>query len=244
MIEDFNISLNKENYSQKNNKIDPANACGPTNMIMAADYAGWNIPMSIFPDLAQPEDKFIKFCRTDSQVLNFYEKINSVYYNDWINESSFLAINKEPWEVSCKKAYPPNEIHPVINYALNLFICGENKIVTEYFDNFNLKNVIDEIIKGLPVVTSVRFGNYGHFVTIVGFSADGKAIEKYLKTNNFNDLKYSIKDIIIDNTYGRFNFSTMKYDNVSGNDEHIEVNRFLNIVRPVMHIFKKSSLSI
>lgn len=255
MIKDFNISLGKENYSQRNNKVDPANACGPTNMIMAADYAGWNIPMSMYPELTQPEDKFIKFCRTDEEVLEYYKKISPGYYNDWVNESTALAKeqNKEAWEASCKDAYPPNEVHPVINFALNKFITGDNfqncyrdlSHPTYYRDyKFNLKSAIEELLDDKPVVTSVRFGNCGHFVTIVGFTADDKAVEKFKKTGKFDNLEKSIKDIIIDNTYGRFNFNTMKYEKVSGNDEHIEVNRFLNIVKPVMHFFNKASISI
>lgn len=73
-LNEINISKNFENYSQRNNELLPHVACGPTNMIQALEYAGWEWNNKQFPELKQPEDKLLKFTRTNENVLRYYEK--------------------------------------------------------------------------------------------------------------------------------------------------------------------------
>ncbi len=54
MIKEINVSNGFENYSQRNNKISPSTSCGPTNMIQAAEYAGYNVySIDMFPSKIQ-----------------------------------------------------------------------------------------------------------------------------------------------------------------------------------------------
>ncbi len=253
MLKEFNVSKDFENYSQRNNVLVPNSSCGPTNMIQALEYSHWHWNNSLYPELKQPEDKLTKFCRTNEEVLNYYATHYKAMYENWLNEAGNLAKqqHKKYWEVDCKNSYPPNEVHDVMNYATNLFIgySAEDlknmklRPVTNFVNQFKESTVVSSILSGVPVVSSVKFNGYGHYVTIVGFTAD---IPEDFDENNICLLKIedSIKEYIIDNTYGRFNFKTNKYDAVSGNDEHIEKTKFLSMVKPVMHTFTKGAATV
>lgn len=235
----INVSKNFKNYSQKNNEISPHTSCGPTNMIQGLVYSGWNWDNNLLSELKQPEDKLTKFCRTNINVLNYYKLHYKNLYFNWIAEAERIANEngKELWEVDTINSYSPNEIHDVMNYATNLFIgytaqevenmekeTGKRPVVN--FENyFNIGKVKYQLEIGLPVVTSVSFNGNGHYVTVVGF--DNKK-----------------KTIIIDNTYGKFNFEKMRYENVPGDNEEIKEEVFLKMVKPVMHIFTPGVLTI
>ena len=254
-MKEFNVSEGFENYSQRNNVITPNVACGPTNFIQALEYAGWSWDDSLFPELKQPEDKLCKFARTDKDVLAYYEKHYGPMYRNWIAESSALAKQqrKKYWEVNCIKSYPPNEVHDVMSYAVNLFIGYtadelaklNRRPVTRFYEELDEYEIIWQICKGLPVVSSVDpfKKKEGHYITIVGFVAD----DSFEKPQSYDDVKFKridlskIKEYIIDNTYGKFDFKNKKYIAVSGNDEHIDRNKFLDIVKPVSHYFTKGA---
>lgn len=240
MLNEINISKNFENYSQRNNKLLPHVSCGPTNMIQALEYAGWEWNNKMFPELEQPEDKLLKFTRTNTEVLNYYKKRYEAMYKNWIEEAKSLQKEgQELWEVNCKKSYAPNEVHDVMNFATNAFLgyseedIKNEHFATVFFPNFSLSTVIHELEQGLPVVTSVRFGNSGHYITIVGFQWKGK----YAYTDD-------VENFIIDNTYGKFNFKTETYETVSGNDNLISKKELLERVRPAMHLFRPGALTI
>lgn len=231
---EVNISNGYQNYSQRNNEILPNVACGPTNMIQALDYAGWVFP-NMYPDLPQPEDQLMKFSRTNEEVLEFYRENFVIMYNQWKDESEKIAKESkiQPWEANCIKSYAPNEVHAVMSFATNLFMGFKkydlkNNYATYMVERFDKETVIRELDKGLPVVTSVRFGDCGHYITIVGYKG----------------YRSGIIEFIIDNTYGRFNFKTEKYDLVSGDDELINEKELVQRVRPVMHLFKRNALTI
>ena len=241
---EINVSKGFENYSQRNNVLVPNSACGPTNFIQGLEYSGWVWNNKLFPELKQPEDKLTKFCRTNKDVLAYYEKYYKNLYDNWMAEAHQLAKEqkKQYWEVDCKKNYPPNEIHDVMNYAANLFIGYTAKEVSKierpvcrFFNSFEERTVLCQLDQGLPVVSSVNFNGYGHYITIVGYTSD--------ETKEII-LGDQIKEYIIDNTYGRFNFKTNKYDAVSGNDEHIPRDKFLTMIKPVMHIFTKGAAKV
>lgn len=253
-FEEINISAGKENYSQRNNEISPTTSCGPTNMIQALDYSGWEVNrLDLFQELKQPEDKLMKFCRTDYRVESYYEKSYPIYYKNWKIESEKIAkeTGKEPWEVECKDSYPPNEIHEVMSYATNLYIGSR---VTCFRDNGTVEELLNSLFKGVPVVSSVSFNGGGHYVTIVGFTIRKDKIDKCknAKSNEIYDMieKGEIKDFIIDNTYGVFNFKDKCYDKTSGNDEHIDAKQFMSMVKPlnskniIMHSFIRAPSSL
>ena len=50
-----------------------------------------------------------------------------------------------------------------------------------------------------------------------------------------------VKSYIIDNTYGRFDFERQRYEAVSGNNEVISREKFLDIVKPVSHYFSQGA---
>lgn len=239
-LKEINVSTNFLNSSQRNNEILPSVACGPTNMIQALEYAGWEFDKRKFPELKQPEDKLMKFARTDERVLEYYRTHYKNMYLNWQEEAkSIKKEGEELWQVNCPKANAPNEVHDVMNFATNLFIgYSEDDIKKGYYatcleNEFNLSEVICQLKKGLPVVTSVRFGDCGHYITIVGAQ-----YKKNLYSNN------NIVNLIIDNTYGRFNFKTETYEKVSGNDNIISKEELLARVRPVMHLFRQGAVAI
>ena len=239
-LKEINISTNFENYSQKNNEALATVACGPTNMIQGLEYSGWEINNKLFPELKQPEDKLTKFSRTNAAVLEYYRRKYKHMYLNWQDEAKSLKKEgQELWEVNCPKAKAPNEVHDVMNFATNLFLgYTEEDIKNGHYatwlePDFRLGEVIYQLKRGLPVVTSVRFGGCGHYITIVG--------AQYKKDLDNND---NIVNLIIDNTYGRFNFKTETYDNVSGNDNIISKEELLARVRPVMHLFRKGAMTI
>lgn len=247
-IKEINVSKGFENYSQRNNEFLFTDACGPTNMIQAAEYAGWVIPTYSALNYKQPEDNLMKYTRTNKNVLEYYKKIDIVNYEKWVKEANNLKKeNQYFWEVRCIDSYPPNELHKVMNFATNSFF---NNKITEFFENTNEIDLITELLDGLPVVSSVKFGSYGHYVTIVGFTVKNNVWEKYSISKNKIYLKNNIIDYIIDNTYGRFNFKTNKYDFVSGDNEHIERKKFLSMLKPlnsekiIMHKFYKAPSTI
>lgn len=238
-LKEINISKNFENYSQKNNEALATVACGPTNMIQGLEYSGWEINNKLFPEFKQPEDKLTKFTRTNEAVLEYYRRKYKNMYLNWQEEAKSLKKEgQELWEVNCPKANAPNEVHDVMNFATNLFLgYTEEDIKNGHFatvleNNFNPYVVCQNLEAGLPVVTSVRFGGCGHYITIVGAQ-----YKKDLYPDN-------VVNYIIDNTYGRFNFKTEKYDNVSGNDNLISKEELLARVRPVMHLFVRGATTI
>lgn len=239
-LKEINISKNFENYSQKNNEALATVACGPTNMIQGLEYSGWEINNKLFPEFKQPEDKLTKFTRTNEAVLEYYRRKYKNMYLNWQEEAKSLKKEgEELWQVNCPKANAPNEVHDVMNFATNLFLgyteedIKNGHYATSLIDDFNPYIVCRNLASGLPVVTSVRFGSCGHYITIVG--------AQYKKDLEDPD---NIVNYIIDNTYGRFNFKTEKYDNVSGNDNLIPKEELLARVRPVMHLFRKGATTI
>ena len=252
-MKELNISLGYDNHSQRNNEVDPQNACGPTNFIQALKYAGWEWDKSMLPQFTQDEDKLMYFTRTNKDVLDYYATRYAPMYKNWWNESHTIAKaqNKEYWQVACPNTNPPNEVHDVMSYAVNLFVGYtaedlskmEKRPVTRFYNEKSEFEIIWALAKGLPVVSSVDpfKNNGGHYITIVGLSAenDFELPKNYNDKSNFHPEK--ISDYIIDNTYGKFDFVNKRYIKVSGNDEHIERKKFLYIMKPVAHYFTKGA---
>lgn len=242
----IDVSKRFPNYSQRNNEIDNANACGPTNFIQGLVYSGWYWDDAVVPQFKQPEDKLTFFCRTNKDVLAYYDKHYHNMYVNWMREAKQKAaiLGKEYWEVSCSVNYPPNEVHDVMSYAANLFIGYtadelakmEQRPVTRFFNKFSERAVLASLIeRGLPVVSSVDpfHKGGGHYVTIVGVELE----DDFMKDGDLG----KVKSYIIDNTYGRFDFERQRYEAVSGNNEVISREKFLDIVKPVSHYFSQGA---
>lgn len=199
----FRCDINKTNYSQVNNVIEGNSACNITSMVQALDYMGYKLPEDeLFPKFKQAEDKLMYFCKTDKDVLNFYKEKMPAMYNQFIKERESqknLPIEK------CKfiDSYPPNEVHMVLSYAVNKFI-GCN--ATYFKELASIDEIIEQLTMSKPVVISVKFGNLNHILTLVG-------VELYEKGN-----EWKVSKFFADDTYGKFNFETGKYEKVSGND--------------------------
>ena len=235
-LKEINVSKGFENYSQRNNEVLPSVACGPTNMVQALEYSGWELDKNKLPELSQPEDKLMKFTRTNETVLKYYETKYKNMYKNWVEESKRLkADGQEIWQVDCPKANAPNEVHDVMNFATNVFLGYSQKDIEEghfatWLINFDEDYLVEMLKRGLPVVTSVRFKDFGHYITIVGAQ-----YKKDLDKNN-------IENYIIDNTYGRFDFKREVYEKTSGNDNLLPRKELLARVRPVMHCFRKGAI--
>lgn len=252
----YNVSTGHPNYSQRNNEIDSNNVCGPTNFIQGLEYSGWELDNSKLPQFSQPEDKLTYFMRTNKDVLAYYKSHYANMYNNWMAEAkaNAKAQKKEYWQVACKNSYPPNEVHDVMSYGVNLFVgysakdlaTMKRRPVTRFYGEFDEYEVVWQIInKGVPVVSSVDpFKNGGgHYITIVGLEFEDDFVEPTSYTDVTNkkiDLS-KLKNYIIDNTYGKFDFTNKKYIAVSGNDERIERSRFKSIIKSVAHYFTKGA---
>jgi len=250
-MKELNISLGYDNHSQRNNEVDPQNACGPTNFIQALKYAGWEWDKSMLPQFTQDEDKLMYFTRTNKDVLDYYATRYAPMYKNWWNESHNLAKaqNKEYWQVACPNTNPPNEVHDVMSYAVNLFVgyTAEDleklnqRPVTRFYNIKNEYEIVYQLCRGLPVVSSMDpfKNNGGHYISIVGFIAKDDFIfpvdHSYVTEKKIN--LSSIEKYLIDNTYGKFDFKNKKYIAVSGNDEQIDRNIFIERLKPVIHVF-------
>ena len=223
----INVSDGKQNYSQRNNEIDPSITCNTTNMCQALDYAGWKLPTDIYPKLSQPEDKLTKFCHEDKRVIKYYKDHMPAMYNAWVKGE--------------KDSYPPNEVHPILAYATNLFL-GCSSAVTFHSD-YPIKDFLREVaVNGRPVVTSVKFGSLGHVITVVGMVFESK--EKYdeFMANQYSSTLYHPESIIYDDTYGKFDFDKLTYRTyagASGNDSVMTWDQFIKCCRPEGNAYVK-----
>ena len=252
----YNVSEGHDNFSQRNNLIDPINVCGPTNFAQCLGYAGWEVDMNIIPQFKQIDDKLTYFTRTNKDVLDYYKTHYLNMYNNWMSEAKekAKAQHKQYWEVACINSYPPNELHDVMSYAVNLFLgysvkdlaTMKKRPVTRFYNEFDEYEVVWQICsKGLPVISSVDpfKKKQGHYISIVGLIADDDFVapKSYDEVTEHKIDLSKIKTYIIDNTYGVFDFVNKKYIAVSGNDENLSREKLLDIIKPVSHYFSKGA---
>ena len=146
----------KDYYSQINNENNPFSSCNVTSMVAGLDIGKFGLdPILCIPGYKQAEDKLYHYIETDPAVQAFYKK----NFNTGI---------------------PAPEWGGVMVYAVNLLY--EKKVVfnDEYLER---REIIEDIEKGLPVYTSMRYpenrnadGKHspipGHIVLIVGIDGD------------------------------------------------------------------------
>ncbi len=256
--------------SQRDNKIDPNNTCGPTNFIQALVYSGWGLDeLKGFgrrfgiTNYRQPEDVLTYFCRTNNDVLNYYLETDKTDCNKWLDE----AKTKPKGKIGDNfETYPPNEKHNIMSYAANIF-CGvnpisakknENRTVCKFYGSWLEYDIIDQLYNGLPVVGSLKTSTSkgkigGHYITIVGFTTKSGSFDflkdykgDAYKEKEVNRLIGTIDGYILDNTYGKFKSKYNKlpsgYLNVDGSNEIMERSLFINSLRKdAIHFFTKKN---
>lgn len=211
----YNCSINKENYSQRNNEIDPLNGCNVTAIVQALDYRGWKLP-SHFNGFKQPEDDLHYFMLTDKRVLDFYKSKMPAMYEAWDKER-MAQMDKGVKLIDCryKNSNPPNEVHRVLEYGTNLWIGCD---AVEFHDGVDISYINSKLMDGSPVVVSVKFGKLlGHILTIVGCECWDDHVINY----------------IVDDTYGVYDFKEGKYKNISGNDCSIKYSDMIKSMKPL-----------
>jgi hypothetical protein len=210
----YDVSRNNEWYSQRNNAyvydrgtihLTGYSFCNVTSYAQWSDIMGIKIPV-VDKALTQDEDQLAKFICTSPECDAYYKKINLAEWQKWHDA-------KAP----AKEIYAPTEIHDVLCYGYNLLI---GKPTTKFTTAMKIQDMFNEIlIKGRPVICSVRFGGLGHIVVLVG-----------LEYKNTGTPESSIKNlpinIVIDDPYGYFNQSTQKYEVISGNNVRIPLAKF------------------
>lgn len=209
----YNCSLNKENYSQRNNKFVYKNkdvyihggvTCAPTSMIQALDYAGFKLPIV---EGEQPEDTFTKFMIESSEIDDMYK--------------SKLPVMWKDWKEGKKDSYAPHEIHMLLAHGANIFLGTE---AVTFMEEVSLAKLIEQVcIKGLPAVISgsIPLDNkrLNHVVTLVGF------------TFNYDYRDTVPRSVIIDDPYGdlRKNYAP----GYTGNDIEISYTYFIKNFKPL-----------
>lgn len=221
----FKCDLGKENYSQLNNKINPNNTCNTTSMVMALDYMGYKFPDDIFPEYEQPEDKLTMLCYMENSVLDYYNKLSPPMFRQWKAELKAIRENNPELPLKDYKfvdSYPPNEVHAVLSYAANIFVGVDN--ATYFKDNASIEDIIKELTERKPVVVSVKFGELNHVLTLTGVE---------LETENEGESWTPVR-FFADDTYGRFNMRTGKYDKTkTGNDSEFTADELVPCLKAI-----------
>ena len=227
----IDISKEKDYYTQRNNRIDPLNACSVTSMVMALSYIG--VDFTEFEKRGiQPEDDLLQFLRTNPEVYNFYELIDPYRAREWKNNpSNPLAI-------------PPNEYHSVLAYGTNLWL-GKKDVVT-FHTNFTIFSIVQELAyKKSPLVQSAKWGNLNHIFCTVGFISTMN-LENYDNISSIFPLVNSVTHFIIDDPFGN---PLTNFKDVNGNSVEIPYDMYISHVKPLnniemkwAHVFAKENL--
>lgn len=139
----FNLMDGKDYYSQRNNVIDPNNACMPTAFVQAFHCLGKKFPNTE----GQPEDSLLDFVRNDPGMKIFYQQEANEFF---------------------KKNYPANEVHVVMVEGANRWI-GEACVKSDWATSVRrFKMVLD---RKQVIVTTGMFPGLpgGHAICITGY---------------------------------------------------------------------------
>ncbi|MBF9018630.1 MULTISPECIES: C39 family peptidase [unclassified Oceanispirochaeta] len=196
-----NYSKDSEYHSQRNNRLIPHSSCNATSMIMALKQAGVRLP---FPGRYQPEDYLTLFLQSDQA-------------KDKMKDLAPWALDPK----SEKQLYPPQEVHIVMEWAVNTLL---NKEIVKFSTETPLQQIINHIDNRKGVVLSGRFPlnntTIDHMVSLAG----------YMKHQN------SISYLLIDDPYGDYKTS---YRSHRGNNIPIAFNEAKQVLKPVKNNQKK-----
>jgi len=208
----FQINLSKDGdyYTQLNNTVYPLEACGPTS---AANCLA-TIGMDKIPGDGSLDDRIMAKLRS-SEAYNLMAQIT-------------------PWAI---KRYEPNEVHLMLQWAVNKLV-GKN--VDRFTEYGTLEYCAFNIAACRPLIMSGSFTRGGHMVAVVGFTS-------FQHESDFKDeMKIDfdlLSEFIVDDSYG--NYFT-HYQDHRGNNIKFSVdlfNKLTNISgrngQKHMHVFNK-----
>jgi len=158
-------------YSQLNNEIDPYISCQVTSMVagLAVGKLGLD-PILRIVGYKQPEDKLKFYMETDHAVQDYWRK----YFNTDI---------------------PAPQLAGVMVFAVNSLY---GKKITYYDQRIGMCEIINDLGKGLPVYTSMKYPDNknfsgkpspidGHIVLIVGADGDNLLVNDPYKNHLTGD---------------------------------------------------------
>lgn len=203
----INLSTGKDYHSQRNNKIDPHGACGPTSLVMALLYSGYTLPGC---QGRQPEDVLIEFLR-ENKIIDLYYKKN--------------------YPREHRQKVPANEIPMVREFGINLWM---GKRVSNFTFGARMNDIAYSLIKGKacavsglwPYKSGDVIKSIGHIVCVCGFQTAQENIEKINSPFNIDCNK--IISFIVDDPYGDYRTN---YTDIRGNDVIVPYRDFFRIVK-------------
>lgn len=217
-------SNRNEFYTQVNNERDPYINCFPTSMINWAKVNKINLPdpmdSSKSGGYKQPEDQFDWFMHNNEEVMSYVNNLRSS--TPWIRE--YIDHNggdiRELWDVEV--------------YAFNKWV-GKDVAKVNY--NLSVKDILYEIQRGRAIVTSGRFCEFSHAITIVGFKAEFESViaDKNIDLIGDNlsyevdDNRIVLKEFIHLDSYGNPN-KNYKPIGVDGFDVIMDKEKFLSCI--------------
>ena len=164
--------LSNPYHTQRNNRIDPAQTCQVTSMVMALEASG--IPFD-YPESEQPED----------------------YLAMLLNEQD--AYEKLRREYPTLAGRPPREVHAILSWAVNEKLVKRR--VTMFSTRVSMQEILYRIARHqCASVMPGQFTSYGHLVTVVGFESKQDRIED-LGSPGQVDLD-KVQSIIVDDPWG------------------------------------------
>jgi hypothetical protein len=186
----INLCPNRDKYySQLDNEIDPYNTCQVTSMVAGLEISrvGLN-PILQLATYKQAEDKLKFFIDTNPDVQAFYRK-------------------------NFNTAIPAPEWAGVIVFAINNLY---GKKVIYYDDYIEHKEIIDDLQKGLPIYTSMRYPDNknfsgkaspidGHIVLIVGVDDNNSYIINDPYKNHLTGNKDGFNNLYTQEDFKRHN---------------------------------------
>jgi len=158
-------------YSQLNNELDPVNTCQVTSMVAGLDIGKISLePILKIVGYKQPEDKLKFYLENDFTVQSYWKR----YFNTDI---------------------PAPEWAGVMVWAINHLY---DKKIVYYDDDLDLDNILEDLQKGLPIYTSMKYPDNknfsgkpspinGHIVLIVGIDGDNLLINDPYKNHLTGD---------------------------------------------------------
>lgn len=162
-------------YNQRKREISPSYVCFPNNMTQAWEILNqsencWDNVLNYHTEFKSVADKLTYFMRFEPMMREVYKFYFPTKYNEWINDKT-----KDKWFYS-DNSYPPNEIFKVMCIGFNLFLSmnkGDDFKAVCYTKSMNLDDIVKEIDKKKPVVSSFKLGNIsGHLMTVKGYDED------------------------------------------------------------------------
>jgi len=164
-------------YTQRNNRIDPAETCGVTSMVNALAASG--IPFSA-PEGVQPEDHLAAILDTP--------------------EAKARLASSYPYFAERK----PREVHAMLSWAVNERFVGRR--VTMFSTTVDFAEILFRIVRHRAAsVLSGSFTPYGHIVTVVGFETDQGDVEAAQAPSQVDRL--AVKAVLVNDSWGDWHWN-------------------------------------